>query len=95
MNSTVVLFDDEIGTSCSNSKEVGDKRSEVSWRPRQLVFSPYAPSDGASAKTRSLSLFVKRPRSGGGAGLRRRQFHDQIGFRKEALIESLGVYFAS
>ena len=61
MNSTVVLFDDEIGTSCSNSKEVGDKRSEVSWRPRQLVFSPYAPSDGAFAKTQSLRVSVRRP----------------------------------
>ena len=57
---------DEVGSSCSNSKEVGDKPLKMPWRPRQLVFSPYAPSDGAFAKTQSLSVSVRRPRGGSG-----------------------------
>lgn len=53
---------DEVGSSSSTSKEVGDKPLEVPWRPRQLVFGPYVPSSGgAFAKTQSLRVSVRRP----------------------------------
>lgn len=53
---------DEVGSSSSSSKEVGDKPLEVPWRPRHLVFGPYVPSSGgAFAKTHSLRVSVRRP----------------------------------
>ena len=47
---------DEVESSCSNSKEVGDKLLEVPCRPCRLVFSPYAPSDGALVLLQRLNL---------------------------------------
>lgn len=53
---------DEVNTTVVANESLASASASVRWRPKQLVFRPYAaPVVNSEARTRNLGVSVKRP----------------------------------